>query len=129
MNDKITNINELKNKVAEFIKERDWKQFHSPKNLSMSIAIEAAELMEKFQWCDTEKSKEEVKKNKNEISHEIADIASYLLSFCYFYDIDLSKAIEQKIELNKLKYPVEQCKGKTDKYTKYLELKKNKLNE
>jgi NTP pyrophosphatase (non-canonical NTP hydrolase) len=119
MSDKSTTIQELKLKKAEFVKDRDWEQYHSPKNLSMSIAIEAAELMEKFQWIDNQKSKEIVEKNKLEIEEEIADIFSYILGFCNLYDIDLSEAFKNKLEKNKIKYPINKSKGKSDKYTNY----------
>ncbi len=118
MSDKKVTIQELKDTLSKFVKERDWEQFHSPKNLTMSIAIEAAELMEKFQWLDVEQSKNEIIKNKKEIEEEIADITAYILSLCNLYNIDLSDAIIHKMELNAKKYPVEKSKGKADKYTK-----------
>lgn len=110
--DNNTTIQELKEKIEQFVKERDWSQFHNSKNLSISIAIEAAELMEHFQW------KNEIE-NKAEIENEIADITAYILSFCIINNIDLSKAIENKLEINRKKYPLEKCKGKSDKYNKY----------
>src|SRR5437868_5242293 len=100
MSDKSTTIQELKVKKLEFVRDRDWEQFHDPKNLSMSIAIEAAELMEKFQWVDSQKSKEIVEQNKLEIEEELADIFSYILGFCNLYDIDLSEAFQKKLEKN-----------------------------
>ena len=118
MYDNSTTIQELKNKIAQFTKEREWEQFHSSKNLSMSIAIEAAELMEKFQWLDDKESKKELLEHRAEIENEIADIASYILSFCNVNNIDLSQAIDNKIKLNAQKYPIEKSKGKSDKYTK-----------
>ncbi len=119
MNDKITTINEIKDKIIKYMQDRDWSQYHSPKNLSMSISIEAAELMEKFQWLTTEESKEFIKSNKQEVQEEIADIAISLINLCKLYDIDLSQAIEQKMEINAQKYPVEKCRGKREKYTSY----------
>lgn len=112
MNDENTTIQELKKKIAQFVRERDWEQYHSPKNLSMAIAIEAAELMEKFQWLDVDESRKEITFNRKEIQEELTDIFSCLLSFAYFYGIDLSDAFERKMESNVQKYPVKKVKGK-----------------
>lgn len=120
MYDKITTIDLIKDHVMRYMQDRDWAQYHSPKNLSTNISIEAAELMEKFQWLTTEESKEFIITNKQEVQEEIADIAISLINFCKLYDIDLSQAIKQKMELNAKKYPIEKCKGKREKYTQYL---------
>lgn len=116
------NIKIIQQKVKKFVKARDWEQFHSPKNLSMSLAIEAAELMEHFQWVNSAAEACEIVNNKTkrpEIEDEIADIAIYLLDFCNLYKVDLIKVIERKLEKNRKKYPVALVKGKSDKYTKY----------
>jgi dCTP diphosphatase len=120
MNDKITTIQEVKDKLGQFMIERNWEQFHSPKNLAMSIAIEAGELMEHFQWQTSEKSIEIMESNRAEIEKEIADVGILLLELCRMYNVDLSKAIENKMEINSKRYQVEKCKGKPDKYTAYL---------
>jgi len=117
MNDNKTTIETLKKQLKKFVDERDWNQFHSPKNMSMGIAIEAAELMEFFQWSDAQQSFEIFAKKREEIEHEIADIAVYTLMFCAENNIDLSTAIEKKMKLNAKKYPVEKSKGKPTKYT------------
>lgn len=119
MSDSRTSIQKLKTKISKFIAERDWEKFHSPKNLSMSIAIEAAELMEKFQWVEGVESKELTRKEKLAIEEELADIAVYILNFCSLYGIDLSDAIERKLEINSKKYPVERAKGNSKKYTEF----------
>ena len=113
MTDKKSTVDELKTLVESFVDERDWKQFHSPKNLSMSISIEAAELMELFQWLSLEEAKEvmttgELRKNAID---EIADVMIYALAFCQRNNIDVSYAIKQKMEKNMKKYPVEKFKG------------------
>ena len=113
MSDKNTNISELKEKVAEFIRERDWEQFHNPKDLAVSISIEAAELLEQFQW-KTEQENQDLQ----EIKDEIADILIYSMSLANRLDIDLSQAVTEKLEKNREKYPVEKAKGRADKYTK-----------
>lgn len=116
MNDTTTSVQTLKDTIAAFVREREWDQFQSPKNLSMSIAIEAAELMEKFQWADLEDSKKDVVKYKEEIANELADIAAYLFNFCSFNDIDLSQAILKKLEINRQKYPIDKVKGSYHNY-------------
>ncbi len=104
----------LKQEVNRFVSERDWEQFHSPKNLSMSIAIETAELMEHFQWNTVFEARlltrDPVK--YEEVTQEVADIAIYLLSLCRTLNIDLSQAIGEKLQLNRQKYPMEEYWGK-----------------
>ena len=114
MKDKKTTVEELKNKMAQFVRERDWEQFHSPKNLSMSIMIEAAELMEKFQWVGLQDSRKEIEKDREEIEHELIDILSYILSFAHFYDIDMSAVFARKMAILQKRYPVEKVKGRYD---------------
>lgn len=104
------------------MQERDWEQFHTPKNLSMSISIEAAELMEHFQWTNTVEEAVKVLKNKqkrSDIEDEIADIAIYLIDFCNLYGVDLEKAILKKMKKNIKKYPAKAVKGKMEKYAFY----------
>lgn len=113
MSDKNTIIEELKSLIESFVDERDWKQFHSPKNLSMSISIEAAELMELFQWLSLEEAKEvmtagELRENAID---EIADVMIYALAFCQRNNIDVSDAIKKKMVKNVKKYPAEKFKG------------------
>lgn len=112
MGDEKKTVQELKEKLAQFVHERNWEQYHSPKNLSMSIAIEAAELMEKFQWVNEDESWKEVSRNKKEIEEELIDVFSYLLSFAYFNKIDLSDVFERKMTANAQKYPIAEVKDK-----------------
>lgn len=120
MTDQKTTLAELKAFMKAFVDERDWGQFHSPKNLSMALAAEAAELMEHFLWVDGNKaSVETLEKKREEIEHEVADIFAYLLAFCARYNIDLSAAYERKMTLNAAKYPVEKAKGSSEKYTEF----------
>lgn len=121
MSDKVATINDLKEKVKQFVNERDWEQFHSPKNLSMALSIEVNELMEKFLWVDIKESYSKVDVIRSEVEEEIGDIAYLLLQFCNLNDIDLSKALENKLEINRKKYSIEKSKGKCEKYTKYIE--------
>lgn len=113
-----TDLETLKKKIVAFREDRDWKQFHNPKNLALSICIEASELMELYQWLDMEQSQEFSEKNKEEIGKELADIFNYLLLFSNDLDIDLMKVTDEKIKENNKKYPVIKSKGKSTKYNK-----------
>ena len=117
MADSITTIESLKNDVKKFIEEREWQQFHSPKNLSMAIVSEATELMDLFLWCDSAASYQELEKRRQDVEDEVADVAVLILAFCVRHKIDLSKAIAHKRIEAARKYPVEKCKGKSTKYT------------
>ena len=119
MSDTAVTIEQLKEKVALFVREREWDQFHSPKNLSMALAVESAELMEKFLWIENNASYEEIEKNRQEIEQELGDVVLVLLAFCNASNIDVSKAFEDKLRLTCEKYPVEKVKGRYDKYTWY----------
>lgn len=105
---------ELTALVARFVAERDWQQFHDPKNLSASIAIEAAELMEHFQWLRSDELEAIANDAKavGEIREEVADILAYVLSFAARMKIDLSSALADKMTKNAVKYPVDQFRGK-----------------
>lgn len=107
MEDKITNINEIKQKIKRLIEKRKWTESHSPKNLSMSIAIEASELMEIFQWLSTEEAWDI--KNSQEftrLKEELADVLIYCLSFANQLGIDAADAIEDKMAKNAKRFPV-----------------------
>lgn len=126
MTDQKTTIKMLRERVRRFVAARDWEQFHSAKNLSMSIAIETAELMEHFQWEDASDMKPFSPSRRREIEHELADIVVYALDFCNMMKIDLSSAIERKMRLNEKKYPVRRARGKSQKYTHYLSDRKKR---
>lgn len=111
-------IYNLQQKVVKFRNDRDWKQFHTPKDLAMSIAIEAAELMECFQWKDKVKLGEYLNSDKSlEINEEMADILIYLLNLCDVLEIDVVDAAYKKLAKNTAKYPIEKAKGNAKKYT------------
>ena len=118
-NDSTTTLAELKSRVLAFARERDWEQFHAPKNLSMALAAEAGELMEHFLWITPEASRalvvDPVKRAK--IAEELADVVIYALEFANVAQIDVAAAIEPKMAANSLKYPVEKAKGRSDEYT------------
>jgi len=118
MNDKQTNIQEMKDFVQKFVKDREWNQFHNAKSLSIAIAVEAAELMEHFMWCTNEEANKIMEDNRQEIETEVADIMITLLCLCNAYNVDLASAAERKMVINKEKYPVEKAKGRWTKYNK-----------
>jgi len=117
--DSSTTVSEIKARVLAFARERDWEQFHAPKNLSMALAAEAGELMEHFLWATPEASRtiaqDAVKRKK--IEEELADVVIYALEFANMTDIDVAAVIETKMAANAAKYPVEKAKGRSDKYT------------
>jgi NTP pyrophosphatase (non-canonical NTP hydrolase) len=117
MKDTITTINDLKAIVKKYSEDRDWQQYYSPKNVSMQIATEAAELMELFLWVESKESFAEAEKRREAVEHEIADIAYGLINFCNQTNIDLAAAFEKKMIHNAQKYPIEKAKGKRLKYT------------
>lgn len=119
MNDQETKLQEIKDKVLAFAQERDWEQFHSPKNLSMAIATEAAELMEHFLWQTPEQSRVEMETDqlRAKVEEELADVFIFAIEFANMTGIDLSAAIEAKMQRNAEKYPVEKARGRSAKYT------------
>lgn len=114
MNDQTTTIETLKNLINAFVAEREWEPFHDAKNLSASIAIEAAELMEHFQWLRSDQldSIRDDDQKMLAIEEELADILAYMLSFASEMNIDLSTALADKMKKNAIKYPVKDFKGK-----------------
>jgi NTP pyrophosphatase (non-canonical NTP hydrolase) len=113
-------LNELKQKLEAFVEARDWAQFHSPKNLAMAMIVEAAELVEHFQWNTEEESHKLSAEKREQVGHELADTFVYLLRISQVLGIDLIEAANKKVALNAIKYPVEKARGKNNKYTDYL---------
>jgi NTP pyrophosphatase (non-canonical NTP hydrolase) len=115
MPDKTTDIEELKGEVAAFVTSRDWDRYHNPKNLAMSISIEAAEIMEHFQWLTVDEAADAMKdaKVRSDVEEEIADVLIYCLSFANQTGIDVSEVIREKLERNEGRFPVEKIKGYT----------------
>ncbi len=116
-------VDGLIRKLREFAIARDWVQFQSPKNLSMALIVEAGELVEHFQWLSQAQSlairDDPGSKKHREIAHEMADILAYLLRIADQLDIDLVKALEEKIAINEKRYPVDKVKGSARKYSDY----------
>lgn len=101
-------------RIRRFCDERDWSQFHDPKNLAISLQLEASEVLELFQWTKDNQLKEG---KESEISDELADVFYWLIMLANYYDINLTDALEKKMAENEAKYPVEKAKGKANKYT------------
>lgn len=119
MNDAETTLQEIKDKVLEFAQARDWEQFHAPKNLSMAISAEAAELMEHFLWQSPEQSRFDMEDAalRAKVEEELADIFIFAIEFANMTGIDIGAAIEAKMKRNNEKYPVEKARGRSAKYT------------
>lgn len=116
---KITSLKTLRNRLRVFAAERDWDQFHTPKNLSMALIAEAAELIEHFQWVDGDRSHLLDESTRNPIEEELADILIYLVRIADKLDVDLLDAAERKIAINGTKYPADKVRGSAKKYTEY----------
>jgi NTP pyrophosphatase (non-canonical NTP hydrolase) len=111
-------IEAITNKIKKFRDERDWKQFHNHKDMALSLMLEAAEVLEHFQWKSVQEVDKHAEQCKDEIADELADVAMYLFELADNLGIDLTQAIDQKIQKNEKKYPVEKSKGRHTKYTK-----------
>ena len=114
MADRETTIQELIEEVRRFQQERDWKRYHSPKNLAMGLAIETGELLEHFQWINEQASREVVGDDKAmaEVRDELADVLCYVLNLALELEVDLSEAFREKMRKNAVKYPAEEYRGK-----------------
>ena len=115
----ILNITEIQKKISDFAQERDWEQFHTPKNLAMALSVEASELVEIFQWL-TEKQSFNIKNNPQDflkVKDELADILTYLVRISDILGVNLNEEFHRKIQLNAQKYPVEKARGMATKYT------------
>ncbi len=111
-------MKDLMKELREFARERDWEQFHSPKNLAMALAVEAAELMEHFQWLTEEQSRQLEGRELEEVGEEVGDVLIYLLRFCDRLGVDPLEAARAKVGKNRGRYPVEKSRGRADKYTR-----------
>ncbi len=108
----------LRERLAQFAAERDWDQFHNPKNLAMAMAGEAGELIEHFQWLTPDQAANLPRAARDEVALECADVLLFLVRLCDKLGIDLAAAAEKKLKLNAKKYPVEKSKGRATKYDK-----------
>lgn len=108
----------LRDRLAQFVAERDWDPFHTPKNLAMALIVEAAELLEHFQWLTPEQSRDLPAAQRAEVELEIADVLLFLLRLCDKLQIDPVEAAHRKLELNAAKYPIDKSRGRATKYDK-----------
>lgn len=112
-----TDLSALRDLIRQFVDERDWAQFHTPKNLAMAMSIEAAEVMEHFQWLPT--GRELTEDKRTAVGHELADVLVYLVRLADVLDIDLPAAVADKMALNRQKYPADRVRGDARKYDEY----------
>ena len=115
----MSSLQTLKQAVRKFAEERDWVQFHSPKNLSMALAVEASEIMEIFQWLTQEQSRHLAEDKLAELEGELADVLIYLVRLADRLDIDLIDAANAKPAVNEERYPVDKVRGSSRKYSEY----------
>ncbi len=112
----MNNFNDLTKKIISFRDNRDWNQFHTPKNLAISLSLESSEVLEHFQWKTDEEIKEYLVSHKEEIADELGDVLNYLLLLANRADIEIVQAAENKLKKNELKYPIDKAKGNAKKY-------------
>ncbi len=110
---------ELRDRIRNFVAERDWDQFHSPKNLATALAVEAAELLEPFQWLKAGTPEELGAVKLGSVRHELADVLIYLVRLADKLDVDLAAAAQEKMEINRNKYPADEVRGDSRKYSDY----------
>ncbi len=109
----------LKQRITQFLKERDWEQFHSPKNVATGLSVEAAEVLEIFHWLNDEQSKQLSPEKLRSLREELGDVMLYLTELAAMFDLDLVECAHAKITLNAEKYPAEKVRGQARKYTEY----------
>lgn len=112
-------IDALKQRLRQFAAQRDWDQFHSPKNLAMALTVEASELLEHFQWLSEEQSRTLDPDKLRKVAEEIADVQIYLARLADKLNVSIGEAVARKIELNEAKYPAEKVRGSMKKYSEY----------
>jgi NTP pyrophosphatase (non-canonical NTP hydrolase) len=115
----MTDVERLQQLLIQFRKARDWEQFHNPKDIAISLSLEAAEVLEHFQWRSPAEIDNYIKQHKSDIGEELADVFNWILLLAHDLDIDILQASEDKIEKNGKKYPVAKAKGSHKKYTEY----------
>lgn len=113
----MTDLENLTKRIIDFRDARDWKQFHNPKDLSLSLVLEAGEVMEHFQWKNEEEIKKHTASHKEDIADELADVLYWVLLMSHDLEIDIAKSLNRKMDKNEKKYQVEKSKGNHKKYT------------
>ncbi|MBK24220.1 MAG: nucleotide pyrophosphohydrolase [Halobacteriovorax sp.] len=112
----VLEVGKFQKQLSDFAKEREWEQFHSPKNIAMALSVEASELMEIFQWKTTDESRELCEKDLRKVQEEVADVFLYTMRMADLLNINIGEAIESKMEQNAQKYPVDKSRGNSKKY-------------
>ncbi len=114
----MSDINKFTKQIIKFRDERDWKQFHNPKDIALSLVLEATEFMEHFQWKNGDELQKYIKESKEAIGDELADVLYWVLLISNDLDIDIAKSLKKKMKKNEEKYPTEKARGKNTKYNK-----------
>jgi len=112
-------LQQLAERLRQFAEERDWEQFHSPKNLSMALLVEVAEIAEHFQWLTEQQSRNLDADKREEVAHELADTLIYLVRLADQLGVDLLEATERKLVVNETRYPADRVRGSSKKYSEY----------
>lgn len=113
----MSDIHSLIEIIRKFRDERDWKKFHNPKDMSLSLVLEATEVMEHFQWKNEQEMQTYIKNHKTELGEELSDVLYWVLLMSYDLGIDITKALKRKVEISRKKYPIKKSKGNHKKYT------------
>lgn len=121
MTSRFSSLDDIQQYLRDFARQRDWEQFHAPKNLAMALAVEASELMELFQWLTEQQSRELEPETRARVAAEMADVFLYLLRMADQLNIDLMAAASDKTRVNEQRYPAERVRGSARKYTAYSE--------
>ena len=111
-------LDDIRERLRQFAVERDWEQFHSPKNLAMALSVEASELLEIFQWMSEDQSRSLDAERRRAAQAEVADVLLYLVQLADRLDIDLLRAAEEKMRVNAERYPIEKARGRANKYNR-----------
>ncbi len=117
MKSNLSDIASITKKIIKFRDARDWKKFHNPKDSSLSLVLEAAEVMEHFQWKNKKEMSEHIKSHKKEIAEELADVMYWIFTMSHELKIDIAKELENKLKKNERRYPIKKAKGNHKKYT------------
>jgi NTP pyrophosphatase (non-canonical NTP hydrolase) len=115
----LNDLDNLRTRLETFARDRDWEQFHSPKNLSMALSVEVAEIAEHFQWLTEEQSRELDPAKRAEVEQELADVLIYLVRLADQLGIDLLEAAQRKLAVNEARYPADKVRGSSKKYSEY----------
>ncbi len=120
---KTNNRDEMLERILAYVQARDWEQFHNPKDVAISLSLEASEVLEHFQWKSPQEIKQHLESNLDDVAEELSDVLYWVLLMAYYLKIDLNKTFDKKMVQNEKKYPVEKARGSHRKYTNYQQKK------